>query len=300
MTGNFTTKAIAAAIFSLASLPAISQSSTLSIQKFSNGIPDPDSITVMTQVDDHFVLNNVTIPEDGFIFLAMKADTTEAVIDAYYTLYSKAAPIVYGNPNPLTISGSDKPIKVAAGTYDISFYNRDESQSSYHQMIITPAGDPGPFYPSRLYLMSSTGTPVEIDGSDGIFHYEGDIPSGQFQIAYEPIARQPLYVYGPESAEDTDMQEDVSYPIAYGTGTKAYFSFDNARREGSSYMMQISLPDNYVKIINTAITGIGNIDAATGTSEVKYYNLQGRLLPSAPGHGFYITVSGGKAHKMIR
>lgn len=216
MKGNCIKTSIAAAIITLAPISAAAQSTTLSLQKFADGQPSPDSIIAMTPVDGHFTLNNVYIPEDGFVLLATKTDTAGTTIGTYYDIPPMSAPIVYDNPNPLSISNGKKPIKVTPGNYDISFYTRDEAISSYNQMVITPTGQDGPFYPSRLYLMSATSQLAMIEGTDGIFTYQGDIPTGQFQISYEPYTGEPCTYMARKQPKTSASVKTPSIPSPMG------------------------------------------------------------------------------------
>lgn len=246
----------------------------------------------MTPVDNYYELKNVEIPNGALVFDGREAGSE---VGTYYSLLSSAAPLVYGMPNPLVMS-QGTPIKVNPGTYDIEFYNREDAESGYRQFILTPTDVAGPFYPSRLYLITSSKKIIEFEGTDGVYEMNGDIPDEPFKISYEPLTSEKAYVYGPVSAANTELQPGEETPIEWSKGVNALFSFDPAARETGRYSLEVSLVDNYVEVVDNTVTGIADITADNGTA--RYFNLQGVELTAEPTHGVYIKVNNGKAVKI--
>lgn len=172
-----------------------------------DGKPDDAARVQMSEVGDHYEITKVEIAEGGFLFAGI--GSTEG---SYYSLTGCAVnPPVYALPNPLSISGGQQtPIKVEPGTYDISFYTRDSSQSGYHQMLIVPSDTPeGPYYPGTLYLLSSTGVLNTISGTNGEYILSENLPTVPFRISYEPQIGTNTYIFGPTSATDSTLAPDT-------------------------------------------------------------------------------------------
>lgn len=246
----------------------------------------------MTAVDSHYELNGVEI-STGFVFAGISATETSGT---YYSLSSWAVkPPVFGLPNPLSISTGSDYIAVEPGKYDFKFYSRSLVSAGNHQFTIVPTDQQGAvFYPQRLFLISGGKVAATLEGTDGVYEIQPEIPAS-FQISYEPKSNEAIYVYGPEDGNNVTLAHSEEVSIALNKGTSATISVP--RTTLGKLTISLTGEKPYVMYTDLIQTGVSALE--TPSDEARYYTLQGIPVQHMPQSGIFIEVRDGKATKHV-
>ena len=257
-----------------------------------------DTIPMTEQPDGSYAASGVELAF-GFQFYAMSASGGTLYSIAYWAVN----PAVQVLPNPLSITASDDPIQLEAGTYDIEFYTSEQSGQTYKLFTATPIGTDR-VYPSRIFLIYGNST-QEL-GGDGTGIYKGVLnTTDPFRISYEP--RTGIYVFGPTAGSNVELQEGIKQTIEHGVGINATLAYSDPQRLNPEITVSLVDGNSYVLIGEDAgETGQEDISMTYGQEESTstYYTLSGIPVAKAAygvtptlTPGIYLVRNGSKVVK---
>ncbi|MDE6464311.1 MAG: hypothetical protein K2L16_06740 [Muribaculaceae bacterium] len=262
----------------------------------------PDKIAMTQASDGSMTATGVEISK-GFLFYGIG--------DSGSTLYKLASwaqqDVVENLPNPLAITASEDYISLPAGIYDISFFTRNITGYTY-QLFTVQSRDRAHRYPDKIYLIWGTGAgnSQELTGTDGV--YTGVLGTqASFSVSYEPRTGSGVFVYGPEDASATVLEESIPAALEYGVNTSALFSYDAIDRASTEVTVSLVDGDSYIRIgpdsgdvTSVPVLGIERPE------EVEYYSLTGARVAVGPAGttprlnpGIYIVHQGNSVRKQL-
>lgn len=276
----------------------------------------------MTAATDCYELKSVDLTSGGFIILGMDAAAT---VGTLYSLTEWAVtPALLTWPNPLGIVATDADyIKVAPGVYDICFYERYMTESSYNMVSIRPSANPDEqVYPPSIFLVTDNTHYVELPGAatSGEYSAEMALPN-KFVVAYEHRTNIPAFIFGPENTSDAALASGTPVPLKYGTNTTTFFSYTPKDGESDgTKLITVNLVDGTLLVGKQTPTGLNDIEAGcpeagmrvdgttftfTSDGENTIHDICGRRMFACHGAasvtmspGVYIVTAGGRTTKV--
>lgn len=261
----------------------------------------PEAITMTAQADGSYFADNVSL-DFGFLFYMV----SEGGGTLYRTASWAVTPVVEVLPNPLAITTQQTPIEVAAGTYDISLYDKAQSGYTYKLFTLTPV-ERERTYPASVYLIYGTGTDgMQVLTGDGTGIYQGVLnTTSPFVISYEP-RNNDIFRFGPVAGSNVDLEEGVKVPIAYAKGINANFASTLQRETPPEITVSLVDGDSYILLgDDSGSSALKDVELAPEDGGVtQYYTLSGTMVAQvAAGNvpalapGVYIVRCGTNVQK---
>lgn len=265
---------------------AVSAQTTDSGQVFivpadAGGNPVEDAETEMTRTaDDTFSATGVEIDYGFWIY----GHAPSTGLSTHYSIPAWAErTVIIGWLNPLSGTGDSYIPVPASGTYDISFYSRQDTGYSLSMCKVEYSSDPdATTYPEAIYLVPSSGDKVRIAGTDGIYTGTVALPA-QFKIAYEPSYNYEAFIFGPASGDATvSLEAGTPVELKYAENTSSTFSYATTYGVDSdgktTVTVDLASPTRTITVLSGIQTSVEGVATDSAETVSDMYDVYGRRI----------------------